>query len=160
MMRSSTSYQLDPRLDGIKFINIYTKAATRLGRLLTNLADIPLTHPKYGTFRTAEGLWYYLKTGMCHESLRALTGFDAKKYGTTLKNVWNDNFQEEFKEGLRNKLENHAELMALFLESELPFEHFYYYESKTAEDIPKVVEPRDVRWLTEFWTELRIELQF
>ena len=150
---------LNPVDDGVLFINIYTKGVTRLGRLLTNLSDIPLTHPKYGTFRTAEGFWYYLKTGCEHESLRALPGFEAKTVGSGLPSVWNTNFQEDFKIGLRNKLEGHSELFQLFTESTLPFEHFYFYPSRNSDTPPKVIEPKEVRWLTEFWTELREEMQ-
>lgn len=150
---------LNPDMDGVDHINIYTKGKTRLGRLLTNLADIPVTHPTYGTFRTAEGLWYYMKTGCKHESLRALSGFDVKKLGTTFPVVWMANFEDSFKIGVRDKILNHPELKQLFTESTLPFEHYYFYSSSKSDVKPKVIEPKDVRWLTQFFTDLREEWQ-
>lgn len=146
---------LNPMDDGITHIDIYTKGKTRLGRLLTNLADIPVHHPIYGTFRCAEGLWYYLKTGCQFECLRAMTGFEAKKFGTSKPTVWMDDFKEQFKLGLINKIVSHQELYEAFVSSELPFEHYYFYSSNKPNVPPKVIEPKDVRWLTEFFTELR-----
>ena len=148
---------LNPEEDGITHINTYTKGKTRLGRLLTNLADIPVTHPKYGMFRCAEGLWYYMRTGCKYENLRALTGFDAKKLGVTLEVVWMDDFEEQFKIALRNKIQSHPELHELFINSTLPFEHYYFYGSNKPGIAPKVIEPKNVKWLTEFFTELRGE---
>lgn len=150
---------LDPDMDGISHINIYTKGKTRLGRLITNLADIPVDHPQYGMFRTAEGLWYYLKTGLIHESLRACSGFDAKRLGSTFPTVWFDDFQAQMKIGIRQKIRKNLELYNLFVSSELPFEHYYFYSSKKPGAAVKVVEPKDVRWLTEFITELRNEFK-
>src|ERR1700712_4173623 len=104
MMSDAPKRVLDPEEDGKSHINIYTKGKTRLGRLLTNLADVPVTHPTYGTFRCAEGLWYYMKTGCQCEDLRALAGFDAKKLGTTLEVVWLANFEDSFKLAVRDKI--------------------------------------------------------
>jgi hypothetical protein len=149
----------NPLEDGISHINVYTKGRTRLGRLLTNLADVQLKHPTYGMFRTAEGLWYYLKTGCKHESLRAMTGFEAKKYGNTLEVVWNQDFKEQFLLGIRAKVERNVELFDLLKGSDLPFAHYYYYGSPYADNPPKVVYPRDSDWQMEFFEELRKELK-
>lgn len=150
---------LDPTLDGVEFINIYTKAATRLGRLLTNLSDLTVTHPVYGTFRTAEGLYYYLKTGKVHEELRALTGFKAKEMGRVLTAVWSDSFREDFKLGLKAKIMEHEELRNLFVSSTLPFVHYYIYSSKDPSKKPKVIVPKDQAWQMEFLEGLRQEMQ-
>lgn len=149
----------NPDDDGIQFINVYTKATTRLGRLLTNLADIPVTHPTYGTFRTCEGLYYYLRTGCTNEELRALTGFEVKALGRTLPMVWNDAFQEEFKLGLRAKIIDHNELFLLFVSSTLPFVHYYVYASKDKTKVPKIHVPKDQLWMMEYLETLRMELQ-
>jgi len=146
---------IDPSLDGKRFINIYTKGATRLGRLLTNLSDVPVWHPVHGRFRTAEGLWYYLKTGCQFEELRSMSGFEAKNFGREKEVVWYADFQEDFKEAVRWKIRNHDELKMLFIESMLPFEHYYVYESRKPGVPPKVIEPSDVKWLTEYLEELR-----
>lgn len=154
-MQKTNPRAIDPANDGKLFINIYSKGATRLGRLLTNLADVPVEHPVYGRFRTAEGLWYYLKTGCNCEALRSMSGFDAKKVGREREVVWLDCFQEEFKIAVKWKIEHHEELRMLFVESTLPFEHYYVYESKRPDVPSKVIEPSDVKWLTEYFEELR-----
>lgn len=158
-MMATSRYLLHPELDGKEFINIYTRGKTRLGRLLSNLADVPVYHDIYGTFRTAEGLWYYLKTGRVHESLRALDGFEAKRIGRTYPVVWFDDFQSVFKVALRNKIDRHRELRELFVTSTLPFEHFYLYESKRSGVEPKVIVPKDVQWLTDYFMELREQMR-
>lgn len=148
----------NPLDDGIDHINVYTKGRTRLGRLLTNLADVKVVHPTYGTFRTAEGLWYYLRSGCKHEDLRALSGFEAKNRGKTLGVVWNDKFQEQFLIGVRAKVMDNDELMTLLKESSLPFAHYYFYGSPYADAPPKLVYPKDSDWQMEFYEELRKEL--
>lgn len=147
-----------PLEDGITHINIFTRGRTRLGRLLTNLADLPVDHPTHGRFRTAEGLWYYLKTGCKHESLRAMTGFDAKKAGRELEVVWHKTFREEFLLGVRAKILGNEELTELLRHSTLPFAHYYYYGSPVGEVPPKMVYPRDSDWQMEFFEALRQEL--
>lgn len=157
-MNNVAQQKINPLDDGITFINVYTKARTRLGRLLTNLSDIKVNHPKYGLFRCAEGLWYYLRTGCKHESLRALSGFEAKKLGQTLEVVWNESFREEFLEGVRAKVMDNEELKILLKESSLPFVHFYCYGSPQSDKPPKIVFPKDCDWQMEFFEELRKEL--
>lgn len=174
MMSNERVIQLDPRQDGITHINFYTRGATRLGRLGTNLADVPVHHPVHGRFRSAEGLWYYLKTGRSHEELRSMDGFQSKAFGRGLPTVWYEQFQEDFKVALEWKFENHPELKQLLTESTLPLEHYYYYGSKkplTALELDNldqetqirkmysIVEPKDVRWLTQFFVDLRERYQ-
>lgn len=125
----------DPKLDGVEHINTWTKAATRFGRLITNLSDIATNHPVYGRFRTMEGLWYYLRTGMQHEDLRAMNGFEAKAYGSKLEVVWNKTFYEDIKLGIRAKIDMNEELSEAMREEILPFEHYYVYNGKVV--VPK-----------------------
>lgn len=147
--------ELDPSMDGINHINVYSKGKTRLGRLLTNLSDLPVYNPTYGRFRCGEGFWYYLSTGCQYEDLRSLNGFEAKRYGRTLPKVWMSNFQEEFKLSLKWKIENHAELRDLFYQSTLPFTHYYFYTSKKPDVVPKVIVPKGCDWMMEFFETIR-----
>jgi hypothetical protein len=141
----------DPLQDGEDHINVWTKGKTRLGRLLTNPADLPVTHPKYGMFRTMEGLWFYLKTGMIHEDLRAMNGFEARRVGMTFKTVWFQDFMDEIKIGIRCKIEQHAELRELMEESILPFEHYYVYPVRT-------VTPKSAKALCQMLEDIRSEM--
>lgn len=145
-----------PTEDGVGHINLYTKGNTRLGRLASNLADSALVHPQHGRFRTAEGFWFYLTTGKQDDSLRSLAGFEAKRYGSTLKGVWNAELEREFKEGLISKVMLNDELRTLLSESSLPFEHYYYYG---VPEKAKVINLTKHRWQTQFWESMRRQLK-
>lgn len=148
----------DPAYDGVTHCNVlHVKAATRLGRLLSNLADVSVHHPTHGRFRTAEGLWYYLKTGCKHDDLRSMSGYEAKTFGKKLEVVWLNDFKEQFTEGLVEKIKSHDELKNLFLASTLPFVHYYCYYSKKPGVPPRVIAPKDSQWLMDVLTELRAD---
>lgn len=140
-----------PEHDGVEHINTWTKGRTRLGRLLTNMADVKTEHPEYGVFRTAEGLYYYLKSGMTDENLRAFDGFAAKEYGRTLKTVFNDKLWEDMRIGIANKVANNSELLDLVNESSLAFEHYYVYHGR-------VVVPRGSDKFIEVLERVRSDL--
>ncbi|MGG4591707.1 hypothetical protein ACLPJK_25970 [Pseudomonas aeruginosa] len=143
-----------PATDGVDHINIYTKGRTRLGRLLTNLAELALEHPVHGYFRTAEGFYYYLTTGLSDERYRVLNGFDAKRVGSQTCKVWNSTFCNEFQLGLVGKIELNEELKALLIafKPELPFTHYYHYGKG---DNLKIVVPKGHVWQIDFWTRAR-----
>jgi len=136
---------IDPYEDGVTHINVYSKGNTEIGRLLSNFAHTPFTHPKYGHFESVEGLWYYLSSGCQGEELRELYGFEAKKVGRQIMeniqwstvegkerpNEANEEFIEDIKEGIRQKLrENRDILNKLCKTQDLPLVHYYVYYGK------------------------------
>lgn len=146
----------NPAYDGVTHCNIlHMKAATRLGRLLSNLADVAVNHPEHGRFRTAEGLYYYLITGCQHEDLRSMDGYTAKREGSKLKKVWMDDFRDQFMKGVVDKIANHDELRDLFEKSSLPFTHYYVYRSKDPKVPPRVTMPKDSQWIVDEIQKLR-----
>lgn len=158
-----------PKNDGIDHINVYTKGKTELGRLLTNLADVPLEHPKYGKFKSMEGLWYYLKTGRIFNEFRNYSGFEAKKEGQKkMKSINRDQIKnpddedknelpEEFKndivEGIKAKLRQNKHLLNLLIQSNLPLCHYYYYGE--IDKNPKVVYLPQHDWQIEAIEKIR-----
>lgn len=142
-----------PINDGIDHINVYTKAKTELGRLLTNLADVPLKHPKYGDFKSMEGLWYFLRTGRVFEDFRKYNGFEAKKQGQKIMKSINrdqianpeeevsvditEDFKNDIIDGIKAKLRQNKHLLNLLIQSNLPLCHYYYYGE--IDKNPKVV---------------------
>lgn len=153
-------YPLDPYEDGISHINIYSRAATKLGKQLTNFAYSPFTHPEFGLFNSVEGFWYWLSTGCKHEKLRSLHGYDAKKFGSKLERVPREDFNERIKEAIKIKIESDPELFFSFIDSNLPFCHYYYWKPKdTSSNLPKVLEPQSVKWLTDYFLELRAQMK-
>lgn len=50
---------VNPELDGIDHINVYSQGKTKLGRLLSNFANTPFEIPGLGRFQSVESYWYY-----------------------------------------------------------------------------------------------------
>lgn len=153
---TSAAFELNPAQDGVTHLNIYSKARTRLGYKLTNPSEVPLEHPTYGPFRTAEGLWFFLKTGKNDDRFRVYTGFESMRLGKEKETVWNNDFHLEFKQGLIAKVEQDPELKALLTSflPELPFAHYYWFGSLNSGKV-KVVVPRGHEWQVEFWEAVR-----
>lgn len=136
---------LHPKFDGVDHLNVYTKAKTVLGRALTNFAHYPFKHPLLGDFESTEGLHYFLKTGRNFKEFRKLWGYEAKKIGVELSRenmVLDLHFDWMFRIGLVAKITQNKELFEAFVESELPFAHYYYYGDHDSLDKCKVVHTK------------------
>lgn len=143
----------DPTKDGLDHIRIDLNASSRLGRLLPLLADVKVTHPKLGTFRTAQGLWEFLKVGEAADEFRAAGGFEAKKISAKYPSRWSKTFKEDIKLAMQSKMEDSIEIYQYFVESHLPFRFYHLSRNK------KVIEPKETRWIAEWLMELRAEYQ-
>lgn len=150
---------LDPRDDGVKHINIYSKGSTKLGVMLSNFYLQPFKLEKYGHFASIEGFWYWLSTGKQHDVLRSLWGYGAKVVGRKLERVPmpEEEFRNEILYAIKVKILTNSELRKEFKNSTLPFVHYYYYGPL---DNAKVVE-HDGRfsWLMDFFEKFRAELK-
>lgn len=145
-------YGYGPGTDGINHINMYSKAKTKLGKFLTNMSNVPVK-TQHGVFESMEGYWYWLSTGMRHDSFREANCFEAKKVGRSMERVADPSFQRYIKEAMRAKLEQYPRMAELFKKSELPFTHYYYYGD---EDDRTVIFPA-YDWITKEWEFLRKE---
>lgn len=141
-----------PSTDGINHINIYSKGATKLGRFLTNMSNIPVK-TQHGVFESLEGYWYWLGTGMKHDVLRDANCFEAKKLGRSLEKVPNPDFTSYIKRSMRDKLEQYPRMLELFKKSTDVFTHYYFYGE--ADDRTVIFPPFD--WITKEWELLRKE---
>jgi hypothetical protein len=144
----------DPEHDGKFFINMYSKALTSLGRKLSHFTFRPFTHPEFGNFNSLEGFWYWLSTGMQHESLRAQYGFNAKANGRKLQRVSHPNFEKEFRKAALISIMSDPELAHAMMRSNLPFEHFYVSEAGS------VTKDHRFDWLIEMYESIRTELKY
>jgi hypothetical protein len=124
----STIYSPDE--DGITHINIYSRSNTQLGRLLSNFAHSPFTHPEYGDFQSMEGYWYWVATGMKNDILRTLHGVVAKRTGQMLKRVpfrhLTKTFDDVIAEGLMLKMLYNPVIANQLKDSVLPLVHYYH----------------------------------
>ena len=116
-----------PLLDGVAHVNIYSKSHCELGRMLSHFYQAPFTHPKYGKFQSVEGFWFYIGTGMKHEYLRDLWGYEAKQAGSGFGKVYNPVFLQEVEEANQCKIEQNPPILKAFLENTKPFLHYYSY---------------------------------
>lgn len=150
----SQTLVINPDEDGVTHINVWSKAKTELGRQLSNFAHTPFTHPVHGYFASIEGYWYWCGSGMQHDALRNLHGFTAKSAGMRYEFVFRpeDEFQDLIREGLRLKLEQNPGLLAAFINSKLPFVHYFVYPGN-------VVKKEKHNWQMEYLEELRREFK-
>ena len=139
--------------DGKTHINIYTKGNTPLGRFLSNLSLAPFTHPEHGSFACVEGYWYWLGTGMQHEMLREMLGFEAKAHGKKLEKVPMEPevFEKCIKEAITAKLRANPEMLNTLIDSTLPLAHYYVYYGKVVE--------AGYEWLVEYHEHIRQSCQ-
>lgn len=137
---------MSPETDGIDHVNVYSKGATRLGRLLSNFAPTPFHHPDLGYFSTVEGYWYYVMTG--DERLRHCAGWEAKSLGKRLKAAREHPSVDELRSAYKAKLAAHGDIWEMLNTSTLPLKHYYVYGDR-------VVEPKEWQWTVELWNEFK-----
>ena len=125
---------IDPNLDGITHINIYSKAKTLEGRLLSNFYPFKFTKEGY-TFGSVEAYWYWLGIDCANsekESLCLKSGFEAKYLGRELKRKYGDKIDQEFEHKILSaiwtKLKNNTKIILNM--KNLPLEHYYIFGNK------------------------------
>ncbi|MNO14021.1 hypothetical protein D3C76_36610 [compost metagenome] len=148
--KQHTSFKPDE--DGKTHINVYSRGATAFGRSLSNLADCNIEHPYFGHFRTLEGLWFYMKTGMRDDSFRIIKGLAARDLGKNMPSKHYALFSKMFKLGMVEKLQRSQQLQRELVENDLPLAHYYCYGSK-------VIGLDKHQWQLDFWMLLRASLQ-
>ena len=144
---------VDPKQDGIDHINIWTKARTPLGKQLSNLAYKDFTHPRYGYFNTMEGFWHWLATGKQHEIFRSVSGFKAKTESKNYNKVNNPDFEKEICEALTCRFNEHRDMLFNFVDSHLPFKHYFVYGDRVQDQTEKY------QWMIDYYHEYREYLQ-
>lgn len=156
-----------PETDGVDHINVYSRGSTKLGKQLSNLADIDVVHPKYGKFRSMEGLWYWLSLGRrddLREKFSTSSPWEAKAFGKhdfagtyNLRRVDYDDFQADILQGISSKIYQHQDLADALKASTLPFAHYFLYGSGGNY---KVIDMTDkYRWQLDHISKIRTELQ-
>lgn len=131
-------------LDGITHINVYSKGRTELGQRLAHWAHTPFVHPHYGSFNSMEAFWHWLKSANRPDELRLLWSNRARDMGRNLpmrKSV--PYFYEIINEANYLRIEQHARLKELFVDSVLPFDYYYLH----GESAPVLVRPMNYDWL-------------
>lgn len=143
---------LDPLLEGITHINVYTKSKFSLGKGLSNLANIGFNIDEQH-FQSLEGFWYWNITGKRFDSFKNMTGFEAKKKGLVLceegsaiTNSEDPVFQEEIKRAIRAKIKQNTELLTELIKSTLPLKHYYYHQGTKNLLAFKITDKSKYQW--------------
>lgn len=151
----TSAIDFTPDTDGVNHINIvHTKGKTELGRALSNLADIGFEHPVYGKFRTMEGYWYWVATGMNQHHLRGLDGYTSKYHGRNMERVPNPHFEQLICQGLTAKVTQNPALIRLIVETgeSLPLTHYYAYGHSAPY---RIINKPEHQWQVDHLTALR-----
>lgn len=144
---------VDPNLDGISHINIYSQGKTELGKMLSNFYHFKIETDD-GTFQSVEGYWHWLGIEDCEEKeiLRNVYGYNAKKTGNELKKKYNKRFDENFEKKILHaiwyKVRRNSNMFKNFI-AVLPFEHYYNFSGK-------IVDVKDkYKWMVDGIDKMR-----
>lgn len=144
-----------PEQDGITHINVYSRGATEIGRMLSNFYYSPFIYQPYGKFNSVEGFWYWWFTGQQHEQFRVLSGWGAKQEGKKYRDDRIDKsggISDEDKrvvlEAIRCKLRQNKIIQVKLKQSCLPFSHYYAYGDK-------VVRLPEYDWMLDEFERIR-----
>lgn len=146
----------DPKMDGIDHINTHNKSKTELGRMLGQFYHAPFKHLWFGPFNTVEGFWYYIKSGATDDAYRTISGYRAKdRYlSTTNLAARRQRVIPDFDKIVMSanywKIEKNPAIKKLFLESTLPFDHYYLHGPGEV-----VIRPRGAERTIEMFELLR-----
>lgn len=145
-------------IDGVDHINTCGRVNTALGKLLSHSERIKFIHPYFGPFESMEGFWYYMRSGGANgrgdDKLRYLSGRKAKDYGQMKPVIAYDYFQEDILAANYQKIVQNAELEKLFIDSTLPFDHYYLFGPNSV-----LIRPRGSDWLCAGFEEIRKAMQ-
>ena len=161
--KSNMQISVDPKMDGIEFVNISTKGKTLLGRKLSHFVNIPFEHPKHGKFSSMEGFWYYIQlnsvSDTAKEELRRLHGYAAKSLGRQLLEKYKysmfkmEGFRKEIYVANKLKIIQNKEILDLVLNNDLPYKLFYLDEYDNTRTT------YSVSWLIKDFTHIQRELK-
>ena len=126
--------------DGVAYVNISGHANTKLGKMLCFFSKCRFKHPKFGTFTSLEGLWWWLKTMDRPDKLRALHGKAANNEGRKHATAPIADFTEFVLEGIFASItQNKALYDELMQEPRLPIVSYYFSGSYS---VPTVSDGR------------------
>jgi len=155
-----------PENDGIDHINAYSKARTKVGRLLTNYARSPFKHKTFGEFESMEGFWFWLASGRQYNRLRKLHGYDANQLGRicleniNYEEVVDDRFRTWIEEATKAKLRQNTDILQMLVETgDLPIVHYYYDYKNPVLTEAKVTFLPQHQWQMEIVMDVRKKTQ-
>jgi predicted NAD-dependent protein-ADP-ribosyltransferase YbiA (DUF1768 family) len=141
-LRQNASATFGPATDGVDHVNVYSRARTEAGRLLSNFARTPFVLHEV-RFESVEGFYHTMlvEDDALRLEIAALWGREAKAWGKKsgkrpgdLVRTWDgrmvpfegEEFMLEFERSLRAKCEQNVDVRrALLSTGMLPLTHYY-----------------------------------
>ena len=125
--------KINPNNDGVDHINVYSNGKTELGRMFSNFYRFPIM-TKDGYFNSVESYWFWLGISSEYQNrdqLRNLSGYEAKKFGTQLREFYpakDPDFEDKIIRAIWYKVKRNA---FMFKEEyrELPLAHYYVLQN-------------------------------
>lgn len=129
--------------DGKNHLNIYSRGATELGRMLSNFAETPFELDGL-QFKSIEAYWYWLNSGCTNTKIRELSGYKAKQLGRTLDTVQCSNFNERILGALDAKYTQTPRIKDLLTGEKRMLTHYIVCDN-VAQRLPQY------DWQVKFW---------
>lgn len=127
-------------IDGKDHIRIHSAAATELGRLLSEFAEIPV-RTEYGTFRNLAAYSAFLRYGCVDlELFREMDGNTVVRASKHYTPKFNPDYTKNYRGALYRRVSTNDEILALFVESTLPFVVYEPNNQKIADFYNKIRE--------------------
>lgn len=140
--------------DGLTHINIDRLAHTQLGVMLTHTHRAPFKHPQFGEFLSVEGYIGFIRSGGRNALHRDTFGMNARHLSQNQEMIFVQGFREFVMEANYLKIMQSPELKELFVQSELPFDHYYVVEKED-----RIDRPHNATWLIAGFENLRKTMQ-
>lgn len=137
-------------LDGIDYINVYSKGKTELGRLLSNFTYTPFTY-KCSYYSSVEAFWYCCTTGK-YKHISRLSGWRAKYQGNLLPQLNPEPSRDTLKKVYLSKIRSTPFIESELLRNKLPFAHYYEF-SGVRKSADKYL------WTADLWREITDRLK-
>lgn len=144
--------------DGITHINIYSNGKSPLGRFLSHFAPVAVHHPVHGDFPSLENFYQFVKTGCNEPIFKTLAPHLAKLKARQYLDKRPIDFDDLIRDMNERKINGNIKAKMAFINSILPFDHYYVMTDKRTGSIFKV-RPREADKFVIMFESLRIKLR-
>lgn len=147
--------------DGVDHININFDGETELGQSLHQNAMFRFVHTLFGPFLTIEGFYRWLSSKTGDDEFRTLNGIQSSRFA---KQTDNHNYVPNLRyfvmDATLQKINTYPELRAALVDSELPFDSYYYrFEIVNGKRTATRLRYKNAPWVIEGMNAIRKALK-
>lgn len=111
--------------DGEDHINIWERAETELGCILSHNSKLPFNHSVFGRFGNMEAFWHYIQSEERDDRIRMMGGQTLKNFSRKLTMTRVGNFRAIIMDGNYQRIKQYEPIVSAITESTLPFDCYY-----------------------------------